>query len=526
MINFTRLRHNFLRVFSITVILLLITPVITASAIAWVPSDNMPVPIAGSGTATSTDGKLYFAGGLNLNSGVYETYDTLRVYDSVTNIWAIGTQMPTPRSGGQAVFLPDGKLYLVGGGNANAEGAYIDPAEFKDLLVYDPALSTWTHKAKLPVVIDSVAAATVNGKLYVFGGRINQSNELSDKVFEYNPDADTWTEKTSMPLSRYSHEAVTFSDGKIYIIGGAGGEPSSEPESCWNGCQLVHIYDSVDNTWTSGSDFPARLFGMQAMSVNNHIYVAGGILSGNEGGATVSSVYKYDPVQGEWTSESSMNTPRAVFAFTQTPTGLMVLGGINKPNSSTINIIASTEITSDDEIQPVVSAQPVGQPNANGWYSQNVTVNWSAIDPAPSSGTPTQPPATTATLEGINTYTSAPSCDPAGNCATGSILLRIDKTPPVTGTPTPPISIIRPGQFVTVSAPVSDTISGIDAAEYFVGTDPGLGNGGAMAISNGTATSSVHITGAPLTTKTISIRSRDIAGNWSSIQTITVLILL
>lgn len=83
-----------------------------------------------------------------------------------------------------------------------------------------------------------------------------------------------------------------------------------------------------------------------------------------------------------------------------------------------------------DITAPTVTPTPDRQPNAAGWYDEDVTVSWTATDPSPSSGTPTTPVPTVAGLEGTHTYTSGQSCDPAGNCATGSVELKIDKTDP------------------------------------------------------------------------------------------------
>lgn len=83
-----------------------------------------------------------------------------------------------------------------------------------------------------------------------------------------------------------------------------------------------------------------------------------------------------------------------------------------------------------DSIAPTITGTPDRQPNADGWHNQDVTIAWSANDPEPSSGAPTVPAPTVAAQEGANTYTSAQSCDPAGNCATGSLELKLDKTAP------------------------------------------------------------------------------------------------
>lgn len=83
-----------------------------------------------------------------------------------------------------------------------------------------------------------------------------------------------------------------------------------------------------------------------------------------------------------------------------------------------------------DTVAPTVTGAPDRAPNENGWYNADVTINWSATDPDPSSGAPTQPAATTASQEGEQTYTSDQSCDPLNNCATGSLTLKIDKSLP------------------------------------------------------------------------------------------------
>lgn len=83
-----------------------------------------------------------------------------------------------------------------------------------------------------------------------------------------------------------------------------------------------------------------------------------------------------------------------------------------------------------DSTPPEVVGTPDREPNAEGWYNGSVTINWTAVDSEPSSGAPTQPTPTIADQEGAHTYTSESSCDPVGNCSTGSLELKIDKTMP------------------------------------------------------------------------------------------------
>src|SRR5439155_20171498 len=96
-------------------------------------------------------------------------------------------------------------------------------------------------------------------------------------------------------------------------------------------------------------------------------------------------------------------------------------------------------------------------PNANGWYSGDVTVDWSAADPAPSSGTPTTPADSVLTGEGAAvSVTSGQSCDAAGNCATGSFTASIDRTAPTVGAPSFAGNPLRAGAATTVTASAAD----------------------------------------------------------------------
>lgn len=116
-----------------------------------------------------------------------------------------------------------------------------------------------------------------------------------------------------------------------------------------------------------------------------------------------------------------------------------------------------------DITAPTVTGIPDREPNERGWYNSDVTVSWTASDPEPSSGIPTQPGPTVASQEGIHTYTSQQSCDPLNNCAVGSLELRIDKTAPDIGyslSPAPS-SAGWNNSAVTVTFTCSDAISGV-----------------------------------------------------------------
>jgi outer membrane protein assembly factor BamB len=184
-----------------------------------------------------------------------------------------------------------------------------------------------------------------------------------------------------------------------------------------------------------------------------------------------------------------------------------------------LTAFSTTPVT--DTKPPVVTGQPTGTPYRQDWYNTNQVIAWTSTDPIPSSGTPTQPANTNATLEGQHTYTSGQSCDPAHNCATGTAVVKIDKTKPTATSATPSTYFPAEGDSFTLTVNGTDSLSGLANGEYFIDTDPGVGlaskinsfsgNTGTVTVNSHPA-AGLHIIGA---------RVRDNAGNWSAQPTYT-----
>jgi protocatechuate 3,4-dioxygenase beta subunit len=133
-------------------------------------------------------------------------------------------------------------------------------------------------------------------------------------------------------------------------------------------------------------------------------------------------------------------------------------------NTTVVLVTQKASPPPSDTTPPVVTGSPDRSPNANGWYKAPVTIAWTAVDPSPSSGTPTIPSPMTFSTEGSNqTVTSSKSCDPAGNCATGTVTgLSLDMTPPtvsVVGVTNG--SVYTGGQAPASACVTSDALSGV-----------------------------------------------------------------
>jgi hypothetical protein len=141
------------------------------------------------------------------------------------------------------------------------------------------------------------ASATVNGKIYLFGGT-SGSNNYENKIFEYDTVGNTLTTKSQMSIGRYLMSAVELNN-KVYIIGGY--TPSGTTG-------LVEEYDPVTNIIVKRASLPETKGAYSLASLNGKLYVIGGYstTSGTNG-----KTYEYNPNTDSWTQKTNMPTARS-----------------------------------------------------------------------------------------------------------------------------------------------------------------------------------------------------------------------
>ena len=133
--------------------------------------------------------------------------------------------------------------------------------------VYDPARNVWTTAASLPTPRDHLATATVSGKIYAIGGRLDGDYSRNLAVMErYDPDSDRWRRVADLPTARSGITAAVV-EGRIYVFGGEG------PTGTFGENEA---YDPARDTWYHMAPMPTARHGLGSTVVQGRIYVISG----------------------------------------------------------------------------------------------------------------------------------------------------------------------------------------------------------------------------------------------------------
>jgi hypothetical protein len=120
-----------------------------------------------------------------------------------------------------------------------------------------------------------------------------------------------------------------------------------------------------------------------------------------------------------------------------------------------------------DKAAPTIAGAPATSPNANGWYKENVAIEWSCSDAGSGIASGGCPANSTISSEGTGRTASAAVTDRAGNTATGTSApaVNLDKTPPTTNALAGDENIWN-AVDVDVSLVAADALSNVASTHY------------------------------------------------------------
>lgn len=185
----------------------------------WITEASLPSPQAESVYAAIGD-NIHVVGGKRVDPATQRLGDSNKHFVLTKNgVWEEAAPALTPRNSAAGASI-DGKIYVVGG---RVRGGY--DTNLKALEVYDPKADKWQSLRPMPLATAGHAATVLDGKLYVFGGEIFgeggnwKTGSVFRDVWAYDPQTDNWVQFGEMPQSRHGLGVVTFRD-KLHILGG------------------------------------------------------------------------------------------------------------------------------------------------------------------------------------------------------------------------------------------------------------------------------------------------------------------
>lgn len=221
----------------------------------WRPLPSLPAGRQQFGMA-ALDGRIVIAGGYEEKTPTAESAETW-VYDPGTSQWTKGPDMPAGRAGHMLVAAGD-RLYAIGGVGAGAERIF----------VYDLKKRSWSTAAfRLPVARTGVAAAHLEGRIYVAGGRTAQGADVA-RLDIADLKTGAWRTGAALPGPRAGLTMAVLG-GRIHVAGGA-----SLRDMRSYGDHFV--YDPARDVWTAQTPMPTPRHGMASAQVDGRWYVMGG----------------------------------------------------------------------------------------------------------------------------------------------------------------------------------------------------------------------------------------------------------
>ncbi|KAF2164858.1 hypothetical protein M409DRAFT_24763 [Zasmidium cellare ATCC 36951] len=270
----------------------------------WRSIASLPTAI-NHGNVAVVDNKLYILGGLSLQGGNWIADNNASyVYCSRTNTWRDLAPIPSQHSRGSAAVVTHGSKVYLAGGLRELDlfiGGIYDTID--TVSVYDTRTDTWDDPpaaaSRLPEGRDHVAAALVDDIFYVLGGRINATTAPNggrrDTVFALDLDdleAGWSLKKGRMPTPRggLSFGAV----GKKVCTFGGEGNPEVE-SGVFN---VTEVYDIDSDSWSTLRQMPLPVHGTYAAVKDGRVYIPGGGVHQNFGPTNVFQIYT--PEHNRW----------------------------------------------------------------------------------------------------------------------------------------------------------------------------------------------------------------------------------
>ncbi len=420
-------------------------------------------------------GQIILFGGFGYSGWLNDTWS----WDG--NTWTKLSPSTSPSGGEDASMAFDpatGQLLLFGGWNGRSA--------FNDTWTWNGATWTKLRPNTSPPARDSASMAfdPATGQFILFAGL--SSGFLND-TWELVLISDTTPPTTTASATNADNSTYTFGDwttqsvtvtlsvadnaggsgvaSTYYTVDGGSQQTYSSPFSVTGDGDHIVTYWSTDNVGNTESshtvhvmiDTTAPSTSASATNADNSTYTFGTwsnqnvtvtLSASDTGGSGIANTfYKVDAGSQQTYSSPFSVTGDGDHTITYWSTDNVG----NTETTHTVHVMI-------DQTAPTISGSASPAPNANGWNNTDVTVSFTCNDAL--SGIATCSSSTTLTAEGAGQSVTGTATDKAGNSASTTVSINIDKTAPMV-TYSGNQGSYTVDQTVTITCSASDALSGV-----------------------------------------------------------------
>lgn len=215
--------------------------------------------------------------------------------------WACDRCLPVPLQEVTAAVL-DGTIVVAGGFESTVR---IVPTVRR----LDPAEGVWRELPPLPAPRHHLSLVALDGDLYAIGGMESLAFEPLTDCWVLRSGADEWDTIAPLPTARAAAGAAAIGDA---IVVAAGQGPGADSDAQLAAAAPALVYDPTADEWREGAAIPTPREHVASFAHDGELWILGGRSIRLE--PTMAVVERYDPVADEWRSGPTMPTPHGGFA--------------------------------------------------------------------------------------------------------------------------------------------------------------------------------------------------------------------
>jgi N-acetylneuraminic acid mutarotase len=269
-----------------------------------------------------------------------------------------------PRQEQSTLFIPPSTIAILGGVIPVNDTTLFPPFATTTMMqFYSIPNNTWTTRAPVPIAMNHINAAVVDGKIYLLGGLVEHNSTPGrswqapavSEAWIYDPATDIWTKlAATLPAGEErGSAAMGVFEKKIFLAGGMF-DLQLYGNSSQNSVSVVSVFDTETQSWmdvpAAAKNLPAPRDHAGAAVVGNKMYVLGGRNHGMYRKRDTVYILDLCDLEAGWvTSAARMPTPRGGVSTGVVGTKIYTFGGEGDESveSGVFNEVEAYDVVTD-----------------------------------------------------------------------------------------------------------------------------------------------------------------------------------